>query len=159
MDLHSLLALVIYFSEVWLHSLYHNSPHVINRHQESRSIDDAMKSMNCIPEQNIIMSLLSIYLSYTLFTKYQSRIHRQTHVLVLLLNFSRTCSQSWFCFSFWWNFSVIQFSKHCKITLNILLLMKIHHPLISVVHKIPITCQENQWVNIISSKYTNNHVG
>lgn len=56
--------------------LYHNSPHITNRRQESRSIDVGMKNMNCIPEQNIIVSLLSIYLSYTLFTKYQSRIHR-----------------------------------------------------------------------------------
>lgn len=34
-----------------------------------------------------------------------------------------------------------------------------HHPLISVVHKILVTCHENQWVNIIPRKYANNHVG
>lgn len=37
--------------------------------------------------------------------------------------------------------------------------MKVYHQIISTAHKIPVTRQENQWVNIIFTKYVNNDVG
>lgn len=60
MDLHSLVALVIYLSEVWLHCLHKTSTHILRKWQESRTIAVGMKNMNYLPGVYATISLSSI---------------------------------------------------------------------------------------------------